>query len=97
MLATVAAHIQTQFLATTSHFGSFDLKAKAKRSQEWVAICHLFSSINSLFCPRSEVVYLYLIIDPHVSSSNIFSCQALAIFPTCWWIPRDSHNFSEEH
>lgn len=42
---------------------------KAKRSHEWVATCHLFSSINSL-CPKSKVVYLYLIIDAHVYSPN---------------------------
>lgn len=87
LLETVTVHTHT-FLAVPSHIGSLNLMEKAKRFLEWVATCHLFSSINSLFCPRSKVVYLYLIIDPQIYSPNIFSCQPLAIFSTCWWIPQ---------
>lgn len=97
VLETAAAHTQTQFLAATSHFGSFDLKARAKKSQESAATCHWFSSINSLFCPRTEVVSLYLIIDLTFLLPTFSPVSHWRIFPTCWWVPGDSPDFSEEY
>lgn len=57
-------------------------ETKANRSP-WGACptCCLCSCLHIPASPRRKVVYLYLIIDPHVPPANILSCQPWAISP----------------
>lgn len=72
---------QRAFLAGTSQVGSPVLPVKANRSP-WG-----FSHMLLLFLrahpshPRSEFIYLYLIIDPHFYPANILSFSARGHFP----------------
>lgn len=67
-------------LAATSHVSSPDRGSQGQQVPR-VAMCCLFSSLNIL-PHRSEVVYLYLIIDLHIYHPNIFILPAVGSFPS---------------